>query len=52
MKTNWNAIHRIQMVKMKDDRFITIDRGDINQIKKLHRAVLWGRVFGTGQLYT
>lgn len=33
MKTNWNATHRIQLVKMKDDRFMTIDRGDINQIK-------------------
>lgn len=33
MGTNWNGMHRIQVVKMKDNKFVTIDWGDINQIK-------------------
>lgn len=33
MKTNWNSEHRIQLIEMKDGKFVTIDRGDIHQIK-------------------
>lgn len=32
-QVNWNGMHRIQLVKMKDNRFIAIDWTDINQIK-------------------